>query len=74
VRIAFDPATFTTPPPAIDTKSQIQAQHPVKSVLWVVQARLVRAGPFLLAIPLLLGAAWWWRRRRRRGGGSSDAT
>jgi hypothetical protein len=66
VRLAFDPATFTTPPPSIDVKEQIRAQHPVKSILWVLQARLRRAGPFVLAVPVLVGTAWWISRRRHR--------
>jgi hypothetical protein len=73
LRIAYDPATFTTPPPPIDSKTQIRAQHPVKSILWVVQARLVRAGPFLLVVPVLVGVAWWARRRRRRRSGSPES-
>jgi len=65
VRIAFNPATFTTPPPSIDPEEQIRAQHPVKSILWANQAQLVRAAPYVLA-GLVLGAVLWWMRRRRR--------
>jgi hypothetical protein len=65
VRIAFDPGTFTTPPQQIDPKIQIQAQHPVKSILWAHQRQLERAAPFVLAGLVLVGAAWWARRRRR---------
>jgi LPXTG-motif cell wall-anchored protein len=66
VRIAFNPATFTTPPPSIDPQVQIEAQHPVKSILWKHQAQLIRAAPFVFGGILLVAAAWWIRRRRRR--------
>jgi hypothetical protein len=66
VRIAFNPSTFTAPPPVIDPAVQVRAQHPVQSILWEHQGTLVRAAPFVLAGLLLVGAAWWARRRRRR--------
>lgn len=66
VRIAFDPATFTTPPPSIDPARQIRAQHPVKSILWAHQTQLERAAPFVLVGVALVGALWWRRRRQRR--------
>jgi len=66
VRIPFNPATFTTAPPSIDPQVQIEAQHPVKAILWEHQAQMLRAAPYVLGGVLLLGAAWWVRRRRRR--------
>jgi hypothetical protein len=75
LRIAFNPATFTTPPPSIDPEQQIRAQHPVKSILWANQAKVIRAAPFVLAGLVLGGAAWWTiRRRRRRRTGTSEPT
>jgi hypothetical protein len=66
VRIAFNPATFTTPPPPIDPKVQIEAQRPVQSILWRYQAPLLWAAPYILGGVVLAGVAWWMRRRRRR--------
>jgi hypothetical protein len=75
VRIAFNPAMFTSPPPSIDPKDQIRAQHPVKAVLWEhrVWGRLVRAAPFVLAGLVLVAAAWWAKRWRRRRSGSTES-
>lgn len=74
VRIAFNPATFTTPPPSIDPQVQIEAQHPVKSILWEHQAQMLRAAPYVLGGVVLVVAVWWARRRRRRAKASSDVT
>jgi hypothetical protein len=75
LRIAFNPATFTTPPPSIDPGQQIRAQHPVKSILWANQWKLILAAPFVLGGLVLGGTVWWAiRRRRRRRRGTSEAT
>jgi hypothetical protein len=75
LRIAFNPATFTTPPPSVDPVQQLRAQHPVKSILWANQAKLILAAPFVL-VGLVLGGAVWWtmRRRRRRRRATPEAT
>lgn len=73
LRIAFNPATFTAPPPSIDPKVQIRAQHPAKSILWANQGRLLRASPFVLAGLMLVGGVWWVRRRRKRQKGVAGA-
>lgn len=66
VRISFNPATFTTSPPSIDPRVQIEAQHPVKSIWWRNQALALWAAPYVLGGIVLLGAVWWWWLRRRR--------
>lgn len=66
VRIAFRPATFTTPPPSIDPTVQIKAQHPVKSLWWENRRQLLPAAPLVLAGLVLGGAVWWATRRARR--------
>ena len=74
VRLAFNPATFTSPPPSVDPQVQIEAQHPVKSILWEHQAQVLRAAPYVLCGVIVLGAVWWLRRRRRRAKASPETT
>ena len=66
VRIAFDPATFTAPPPVIDPAVQVRAQHPVRAILWAHQATLLWVVPLTAGGLVLLGSVWWISRRRRR--------
>jgi hypothetical protein len=66
VRIAFDPATFTTPPPMINPGVQVRAQHPFMAYVWAYGGLVARAAPFFLAGLVLVGTLWWRRRRRRR--------
>jgi len=74
VRIAFNPATFTAPPPSINPQDQIRAQHPVKTILWEYGVwPPVRVAPFVLAGLVLVAAAWWARRWRRRRSGSTES-
>lgn len=77
IRIAFNPATFTTPPPEIDPGAQTRAQDPLGRHLRQNQDALVRAGA-AAAVVGGLGLLWWARRRRRRsaasvGDGKSDS-
>lgn len=74
VRVAFHPTTFTAPPPSIDPKAQIRAQHPVKSIWWANRRQLLPAVPLVLAGLVLGCAAWWTSRRRRRRMGRPNAT
>ncbi len=64
VRIAFNPATFTAPPPKIDPVLQNRAQSPMNTALREHQdaATLVLAG----AAAAVVGIVVWRRRRRRR--------
>jgi hypothetical protein len=66
VRIAFRPATFTTPPPTIDSGAQIQAQHPMMWLWWSNQWWLLPALMLAFAGLTLTWAVRWLMRRRRR--------
>lgn len=66
VRVAFDPATFTTPPPVIDPATQVQAQHPVKAILWAHQGQLLRLAPVVLVVGLIAAFVTWRVVRKRR--------
>ncbi|HJR89098.1 MAG TPA: hypothetical protein VJ782_02955 [Aeromicrobium sp.] len=73
VRIAFRPATFTTPPPTIDSGTQVRAQHPVMWWWWSSQWWLRPA--LMVAFPgLVLGWTVWWLMRRRRRKNQSEPT
>jgi hypothetical protein len=68
VRIPFDPASFTTPPPRVDQVAQIKAQHPTKSRVWTLEYRLQRHAPLVLlggGAIVVAGVVWWTRRKRR---------
>lgn len=66
IRIAFDPTTFTAPPPAVDQVAQIRAQRPVRTALWLSEARLRRHVPLALGSVALVVLVVWHVRRRRR--------
>jgi hypothetical protein len=68
VRIAFDPTTFTAPPPAVDQVAQIRAQRPVRTALRLTEWKLLRHAPLVLlggGAIVIAGGVWWTRRKRR---------
>jgi hypothetical protein len=73
VRIDFNPATFTIPPPMINPQVQVQAQHPFMSYVWAYGEMVARAA-LLFGGLALVGTLWWKRRRRRRRKRSPEAT
>ncbi|HUS23252.1 MAG TPA: hypothetical protein VMZ66_14710 [Aeromicrobium sp.] len=73
VRIDFNPATFTIPPPMINPAVQIKAQHPLMSYVWTYSGLAVRVAPFVLALAIVV-AVWWTRRRRRRRKADAEPT
>ena len=74
VRIAFNPATFTVPPPIINPGVQVRAQHPFMSYVWAYGALGKWAALFVMVGLALGGALWWKRRRRRRRRATPEAT
>ena len=65
VRVAFNPATFTGPPPKpIDAAVQLEAQRPWQAKIWALREEL--AVGLALGVGLLGATLVWWLVRRRR--------
>ncbi len=65
IRVAFNPATFTGPPPTpIDAAVQLEAQRPWQAKIWALREEL--AAGLALGVGLVGATLVWWLVRRRR--------